>query len=479
MASTERARQEVEGISLGPGLTEAQAKAIFAKGQEAVVFALLQLAAMAVGEVAVGRDHPATPSGMKPIYEKPTFQQRGRRKPGRKAGHPGARRSTPERIDQRKDHRAERCPDCNARLKRCNETRTRYTEDIPGYVEAEVTEHTIHRDWCPKCRKMVEPVVPDALPRATFGNRVLVMTAWLHYALGNTISQIVEVFNYHFQLKISEGGLTQMWARLADVLWPWYEAIQEEALASGVLHADETGWRVNGKTHWLWCFGNSDLTFYMIDRSRGSPALQEFFTEHFDGVLVTDFWGAYNAVSCADRQMCLAHLLRELKTVEKYKDTTGDWPDFAKKLKRLLRDAIRLVRRYGQLPEASYASRRARIGGRLGQLIDAAWTNREARRLIKRLRRHREDLFTFLEKPWLPFDNNHAERSIRPAVVMRKNSYANRSARGADTQSILMSIFRTLKQRNHHPTKIVTEALTTYLTTGQLPPLPHKTAPSG
>ena len=108
----------------------------------------------------------------------------------------------------------------------------------------------------------------------------------------------------------------------------------------------------------------------------------------------------------------------------------GDWPDFAKKLKRLLCDAIRLVRRYGQLPDASYASRRAQSDGRPDQLIDAAWTNREARLLIKRLRRHRDDLFTFLEKPWLPFDNNHAERSIRPAVVMRKNSYANRSAPG-------------------------------------------------
>jgi len=86
---------------------------------------------------------------------------------------------------------------------------------------------------------------------------------------------------------------------------------------------------------------------------------------------------------------------------------------------------------------------------------------------------------TPIKKPWVPFDNNHAERSIRPAVVMRKNSYSNRSASGADTQSVLMSIFRTLKQRNHHPTKIVTEALTTYLTTGHLPPLPQQIASDG
>jgi hypothetical protein len=57
---------------------------------------------------------------------------------------------------------------------------------------------------------------------------------------------------------------------------------------SGVLHADETGWRVNGRTHWLWCFSTKTATCYIIDRSRGSPALSKFFTSAFGGVLVTD-----------------------------------------------------------------------------------------------------------------------------------------------------------------------------------------------
>ena len=74
--------------------------------------------------------------------------------------------------------------------------------------QPEVTEHTIHRDWCPKCKEQVEPVVPDALPGATLGNRVLVLSAWLHYSLGNTLSQIVEVFNFHLRMKITPGGST-------------------------------------------------------------------------------------------------------------------------------------------------------------------------------------------------------------------------------------------------------------------------------
>jgi transposase len=456
-------------------LTEEQARRIYAQGPEAVVFALLELTKQLREQRAAGaagsHQTPSTPSGMKPPYQKPPGKRR-KRQPGAKPGHLGSRRPPPERIDQHKNHRAKVCPDCGGPLKRCQETRTRYTEDIPE-IEPEVTEHVIHRDWCPKCEKLVEPAVPDALPGATLGNRVLVLSAWLHYALGNTLSQIVEVFNFHLQMKITSGGLVQMWYRLQAILYPWYEQIQREALQSAVLFADESGWRVDGKTYWLWCFTTRDLTYYMIDRSRGSPALMKFFIEEFAGVLVTDFWGAYNAVVCALRQTCLVHLLRELEHTEKYKSPGKHWPAFAKKLRRLLADAIRLWRRRDQMPNDAYASRRGRLAARLQELIDTPWTDRHAKRLIKRLRRHQNDLFTFLDQPNVPFDNNTAERAVRPAVIIRKNSYGNRSQRGADCQAVLMSIFRTLKQRGHDPIRTIVHALAHYLTTGKLPPLPE------
>jgi len=466
--------EDILDVLRGGVLTAEQAKAICAQGQEAAVFALLllskRLAEQQAKTAAESHQTPSTPSGMKPPYQKPSPKSRKRR-PGARAGHRGWRRKAPERVDRKVEHRADRCPDCGSRLKRCDETRTRYTEDVPD-IEPEVTEHTIHRDWCPKCKKQVESAVPDALPRSTLGNRVLVLSAWLHYALGNTLSQIVEVFNFHLQMKITSGGLVQMWYRLQAVLYPWYEQIQREALHSAVLHADESGWRVDGKTHWLWCFTTKNLTFYMIDRSRGSPALMKFFIEEFSGTLVTDFWAAYNAVACALRQTCMAHLLRELEHTEKYKSPGKHWPAFAKKLRRLLGDAIRLWRRQEDLPEATYASRRARLATRLQELIDTPWKDAQAKRLIKRLRRHQNDLFTFLDHPDVPFDNNAAERAIRPAVIIRKNSYGNRSQRGADCQAVLMSIFRTLKQRGHDPIRTIVRALSAYLTTGQLPSLP-------
>jgi transposase len=455
---------------LGPQLTAEEAAAIFARGKEAVIFALLEMARQLGQSQPAAAVSPSTPSGMVPIYQKPPVKSRGKR-PGRKAGHPGARRQRPERIDQRKEHRATCCPDCQGKLTRCNETRTRYTEDIPDDLKPICTEHTIHRDWCPRCKKRVEPKIPDALPNSTLGNHTLVLAAWLHYGLGNTLSQIVEIFNYHLQLKLTGGGLIQQFYRLQEILYGWYEQIQAEALKAAVLHADETGWRVNGKTHWLWCFTTSWLTYYMIDRRRGSPALARFFKEEFLGTLVSDFWGAYNFVQCAARQTCLAHLLRDLEQVEKYQRPGPEWPAFAKKLRRLLGDAIRL-RKQRPMDDPAFASRRERLHARLAELIDTPWEDKQAQRLIKRLRRHQQDLLTFLDQPDVPFDNNHAERAIRPAVIIRKNSYANRSERGADAQAVLMSVYRTLKQRGHDPITTIQNALTTYRTTGQLPPLP-------
>ncbi len=460
-------------IALGPQLTRAQAARIAAQGKEAVIFAMLELAAgWARAEGLRCRvDSPATPSGMVPTHLKPPAKKRGKT-PGRKPGHPGARRKIPDRIDQRKTHRAPCCPYCRGRLKRCDNARTRYTEDIPEDIQSVVTEHTIHRDWCPRCQRQVEPRVPDALPGSQIGNRTLVLSSWLHYGLGQTLDHIVEVFNCHLKMPVTPGGLQQKFYRLQEVLFPWYEQIRDECLSSAVLHGDETGWRINGRGHWLWCFSQPRATYYMIDRQRGRPVLAKFFRRAFAGTLVTDFWGAYNAVVCSRRQVCLAHLLRDLKHVEAYKHPSPEWPKFAKKLRRLIRDALRLKNKQSQLEPATYRSRRDLLHARLDALIAADWKDRQAARLLKRFRRHRDHLLTFLDDPAVPADNNHGERAIRPAVIIRKNTYGNRSRRGADTQAVLMSIYRTLKQRGHDPLATITDALSEYLTTGKLPALP-------
>jgi transposase len=458
-------------------LTREEAEAIYAQGREAVIFVLMQLAArLAESSPPENSTGPSTPSGMVPVYEKPTVRRR-RKKPGAKPGHPGARRQAPSQITRREEHPPlQSCPECGSTLGEVAERRFRLIEDIPD-SQPEVTEHSIPRHWCARCRKFVEPPIPDAMPGARFGHRMVTLSAWLHYGLGVTISQVRSVLGQHLHFRLSEGGISDAWRRLANVLVPWYDQIGHQVKRSGVLHGDETGWRVNGQTQWLWCFSTKEATYYMIDRSRGSPALSKFFTEAFDGVLVTDFWSAYNAVVSTARQACLTHLFRELDKVSE-RDDSRLWKAFSKKLGRLLRDAIRLSQR-DALSEEQYASRRARIHKRLDVLPKGQWHNPNAQRLLGRLKRYRDALFTFLDHPEVPSDNNHAEREIRPAVIMRKNSLCNRSQQGANVQAIMMSVYRTLKLRGLDPLDTIVRALRQYLSTGVLPPLPPENRSDG
>jgi len=457
-------------------LTRAEAERIFAMGQEAAVFVMLELSARLKRQDALEWS-PSTPSGMVPVYAKPSAPARAKT-PGAKPGHPGSRRAKPPAITRREEHPPmAQCPACGGLLGAPTERRFRLIEEI-AETRPEVTEHSIPRHWCPTCRKLVEPPVVDALPRAQFGHRLVTLSAWLHYGLGVTISQVAEVLGRCLQFEISAGGLVDAWQRTAGVFEPWYDQIAEAARRGGVLHADETGWRVNGRTHWLWCFTTPSATYYMIDRSRGSPALSKFFTETFDGVLVTDFWAAYNAVECAARQACLPHLFRELEKVDQ-EDDTPTWGEFRKKLKRLLRDAVRLGVERAELSVESFASRRALLDHRRDELLAAPWENVNARRLIKRLRRYCDALFTFLDHEGVPSDNNRAEREIRPAVIIRKNSLGNRSENGAQVQAVLMSIYRTLKLRGQEPLNTLVDALKHYVRTGSLPPLPDTATSEG
>ncbi len=228
-------------------LSEQQAEAIYEQGKEAVVFTLLAVPkqlAEAQGKTDPSVT-PSTPSGMIPTDEKPPAKGRGKKRPGGKLGHPRSRRPVPEQIDGEETPRAKRCLDCNSRLKRCHETRTRYVEDIPPLYEilwrARGDRAHDSSRLVPQCKKKVEAPVPDALPDSQLdsqpGSRVLVLSAWLHDALGNTLSQVVEVFNFPLQMKLTEGGLVDMWSRLQAILFAWSEQIQQEALDSAPLFA--------------------------------------------------------------------------------------------------------------------------------------------------------------------------------------------------------------------------------------------------
>jgi len=305
-----------------------------------------------------------------------------------------------------------------------------------------VTEHTIHRYWCLQCKKIVSSTVTDALPNAMIGLRLVVLTAWLHYLVGISVNNLVKTVSVFSSLKIKAGGLTQAWKKLAFVLEPLYEEIGRKVSQSAVLSADETGWRLNGVTHWLWGFATSTFCYYRITKSRASPVVKEVLGRFSQGILICDFWGAYNKISALAKQRCFYHLFTELVKVDQHNASSG-WKAFRKKLSRLLKDAVRL------------SEKRNQLNRRLDQFLASRYQDRDAKRLIKRLKRHQRELFTFLEYEGVSPYNNHAKQQMRPPVLIRKVSQQNRSDEGVRTQSILMTLFRSAQLQGHNPVEII------------------------
>jgi hypothetical protein len=422
------------------------------KRQEAIVIIL------ALAEKAEKYDRlcseisPTTPSGMTPVYLKPPHKKR-KKPPGRGKGHPGVGRQRPPRIDQYQEHTLDHCPDCQTPLGKPLDTYQRYIEDLPP-VQPTVTEHTIHRYWCSQCKKIVSPSVTEALPNAKIGLRLVIFTAWLHYLVGVSVGNLVKTVSVFSNFKITAGGLTQAWKNLASLLEPLYDEIGHKVSQSAVLSADETGWRLNGITHWLWCFVTPTLCYYIIAKSRASPVVKQVLGRIFQGILICDFWGAYNKISALAKQRCFYHLFTELVKVDQHNTSLG-WKAFRKKLSRLLKDAIRLSDNQNKLTPQRYPRLKRRLYDRLDHFLTAPYQDRDAKRLIKRLKRHRNELFTFLEYPGVSPYNHDAEQQMRNPVLTRKVSQQNRSKDGAKTQAILMSLFRSAQLQGHNPVEIV------------------------
>jgi hypothetical protein len=405
----------------------------------------------------------STPSAMRPAYSKPPARKR-RRKPGRKNGHPGARRPAPVHIDRTVEHKLTECPNCQNHVGEPCGKHIRIVEDIPK-VQPTVTENVIYEYYCAPCGTIVSAPVTDALPRATLGVRLTLLSAFLHYALGMTTRNICAWLRTFCQFKVTPGGLVLQWQRLAAVLKPVYDDLAEAAKLSAVLNVDESGWRILGRTAWLWCFTSARLAYYVLTPSRAGPVVKQVLGEIFKGILITDFFAAYDRIQAFAKQKCVVHLLREIKQVS-LRNLSAEWQSFARRLKRLIHEALKLVIDRKRLGEKVYGRRVANLHIRLADIFGSTYRDPDCERLSKRLAKYSDELLTFLLHPDVAADNNHAERQIRFAVIMRKNYFGNRSMRGAETQAILMSVFRTCHLRGIDPISFLADSVAAAIRSG-------------
>lgn len=389
----------------------------------------------------------------KPAFIKVLVYQKKKhwKKLGRPVGHLGCTRPKPEVIHHVVEQTLDQCPGCGGKSLSPwpSEDEEHIQEDIvPARVEA--TKFIRRAYHCKQCHKLQRaPYAPGEVPYGYLGPNVLIQTVLMKYHHGLPYSKIQMMFRELCELKVTDSALAQALQRLSRWLAVEKKVILDAIRASPWIHADETGWKIAGTNHWLWNFVNQKLALYQIAQSRGKKIPAEVLGSDYGGITISDFLSAYDK-SGRKRQRCLVHLLREMHECRQ-KDGSAEYLLAYRKLKRILKDAKRLDENRGKLAPWIFARRVRKLKARLLTFACQAFANRTWKRLSKRLIKYGEEIFTFLDVPGLPSDNNHAERMIRPNVIFRKISFQNMSRKGADAHEVLMSLLQTLRLQDKNP----------------------------
>jgi len=369
--------------------------------------------------------------------------------PGQKAGHPGLTRVKPKIVDRIIVQTLKACPDCHHQLSHSQEVLDHIQEDIIP-AQPEVTLFRRHRYWCRHCQKLVTaPYAPEEIPRGYLGPNVLIQTVILKYHHGLPFNKIKELFESLCHFQVSEGALAQALQRISEWLQVERDQILKAVRASPYLHMDETGWKVSGTNHWLWACVNDRLAYYEIAQSRGAKIPKAILPKDYTGILVTDFYSAYNRLP-GKKQKCLVHLMREMHQLY-LKDSTEAYAEAHQRLKRIIRDALRLKDQQGVLEGWVYERRLKRLKQRLFIWSTKSYRNKHLVRLSKRFLKYWVHLLTFLEHSEISFNNNLAERMIRHHVILRNRSFQNRSQKGAAAHQTMMSLLHTLQLQAKSP----------------------------
>jgi transposase len=400
-------------------------------------------------------------------YTKPepkSLRGKSNRNSGGQNGHPGSTLSPVDKPDNIIEHRLKLCPcGCGADLRRQPILRheKRQVFDLPPQ-KLLVTEHRVEVKLCPNSGREVSAAFPAGVNAPVqYGPR---FNAWLVYLRGQQLIPLERISQMSADLFgrfVSEAtvqsavaaayrGLAGFEARVADII-----------AQAPIAHADETGLRVAGKSHWLHVVSTKTITWYGVHRKRGSDAIKHFaLLPRFAGRLIHDCLSAYFELNCV-HGLCNPHLLRELTFLHEV--LHQKWG------KRMLELLLRMHR--------SVAACKAREGPSAAPQL-AAWTRKyqailregftenpepqvqpghrprgrpkhtKAQNLLLRLRLHERSVLAFLYDSQVPFSNNLAEQDLRMMKVQQKISGAFRTLEGAQTFARIRAYLSTVRKNN-------------------------------
>lgn len=399
-----------------------------------------------------GRKEP--PAFVKAQRHQPAAERQPRKQ--RAAEHNTSRkRATPTRIER---HVLERCPDCDYPLRGESLDYRREVIELPAPQPVEVIEHQVLKRWCPVCQQWHSPqldLTGQVLGQGRIGVGVASLVAYLRTTLRLPVRQVQAYLATLHRLELSVGEIVELCHDVRQALQHQADQLLAQVRGQAVVHQDETGWREDGQNGYVWATvseGAAAVRYFEYAASRSHEVAEALLGEAWAGTLVTDFYAAYNLLP-GRHQRCWSHLLRDLHALKEAHAQSAEVLRWAQAVRQLYDEAQAWL---AAQPEARPEQRRSQAAAlqqraeTLGLQYARAYTH-PCCALAKRLLRHQDELFRFVLDPTVPADNNLAERSLRPLVIMRKISGGTRSEAGSKTRLTLTSLFATWQARHLNP----------------------------
>lgn len=393
----------------------------------------------------------STPSS-KVVLKANSVEENQLRKGGAKPGHPGHGRKTlpPQQAERTIPVRLPSiCPDCGTPLESRGVKPRTVTDAQP--LRAEKQRFLLDIKRCPKCRRTFRAKPPGVLPKGLFTNRLLSIAAVQHYVHGLTLGQLSR------QLGVGYGALVAAFHALARRLQPAIPRLVREYRAAFVKHADETGWRTDGRGGYAWLFCTPTLSLFRFRHTRSAKVVEEVLGhKRLPGTLVVDRYPGYNRAPC-HLQYCFSHLSRDVEDLQKDFPEDPEVNRFVETALPLLAAAMSL--RTLKLTKRQFLHQAATLRSAIEQTMNAPAAHPGIQHIQDIFRENRKRLYRWTLDPRIPAENNRAERELRPLVIARKVSFGSQSEAGALTREILMSVLLTLQKRTPKPIEALTDAL--------------------
>jgi predicted RecB family nuclease len=343
--------------------------------------------------------------------------------------------------------RASYCPNCESNLIYRHGKRSKIEVDLRFMrhgVKRWVTRYIIYRYRCQSCRSTFDPR-DRCRTRGKYGQLLAAYTMYQNIELGLPQSRVASSARMLFGLDISRNTVNQFKAATAQIYAQTYNDLLKRLCNGRLLHVDETKASVMGKDRYVWALTSMEEVAYFHAPTREGGTIQAMLKD-FSGVLVTDFYAAYDAVECL-QQKCLIHFIRDLNDEllkhpydDALKRVVGDFAG-------LLKSIVETVERHG-LKKRFLGKHRVLVNRFYKHLDGRLDTSEATRKLVDRLQRNRNKMFTFLDFDDVFWNNNNAEHAIKAFASLRRVIEGKSTEKGLSDFLILLSVCETCKYKN-------------------------------